>query len=104
MVDNTRKGAGMSPYSALQWIGDASALEAPPEAEPLTNSSFNPFAHHRISLAMKSLPRNWQTLLWYIDVLGHTPAEAATILGMTDSTITEALLQAREGLRRAYRR
>ena len=94
----------MGTYGALQWTGDGSASEAPAEAEPLTNKRFIPFAHHRISLAMKSLPRNWQTLLWYIDVLGHTPAEAATILGMTDSTITEALLQAREGLRRAYRR
>lgn len=94
----------MSTDAAVQWIGDSSALAAPLEEESLANSCFNPFALHRINLAMKSLPRNWQALLWHIEVLGHTPDETAIILGMTDNTLTEALVQAREGLRRAYER
>lgn len=94
----------MGTHGALKWMGEDPALQMASEAAPTPESSFDGFAHHQIILAMKSLPQNWQAVLWRVEVLGQTPDATATALGLSDSDVTAALVQAREGLRRAYGR
>lgn len=95
------KGAGMNSLEALQRTSDG-LVELESEAEPRPASSFDGFGQHRLIAAMGSLPRPWRDVLWHVEVLGETPDATATALGMTDSEVTSALVQAREGLRRAY--
>lgn len=93
----------MDSLGALQWTS-CGRPEFASEAEPPGKSSLGGFAHHRLIGAMRSLPGQFHAVLWHVEVLGQTPDEIAMVLGMTDSEVTAALVQAREGLRRAYGR
>jgi RNA polymerase sigma factor (sigma-70 family) len=57
------------------------------------------------SLATKAfavLPERWQTVLWYTEIEGLSPAETAPILGLTANGVSALAYRARDALREAY--
>ena len=52
--------------------------------------------------AFRTLPERWQTVLWYTEIEGMDPSEAAPLLGMTPNGVAALAYRAREGLRKAW--
>jgi RNA polymerase sigma factor (sigma-70 family) len=52
--------------------------------------------------AFRSLPERWQTVLWYTEIEGMDPQEAAPLLGITANGVAALSYRAREGLRKAW--
>ena len=52
--------------------------------------------------AFRTLPERWQTVLWYTEVEGMEPREAAPYLGLTPNSAAALALRAREGLKKAW--
>ena len=52
--------------------------------------------------AFRSLPERWQSVLWYLDIEGLDPAEAAPILGLSPNATSALAGRAREGLKKAW--
>jgi len=52
--------------------------------------------------AFESLPGRWQAVLWYLEVEGMDPHEAAPLLGVTANSAAELLYRARAGMRSAW--
>lgn len=52
--------------------------------------------------AFATLPDSWQSVLWYCDVQGMKPNEAALFLGIAPTLLLMILRRARGGLRAAY--
>lgn len=77
-------------------------LNIDPEEDPRLETALAVFEHERIAVAMKSLPERWRTVLWHCEVLGHRPREVAPLMGLEPNAVSALLIQARQGLRRAY--
>lgn len=60
------------------------------------------FERTTVAQAFRSLPERWQSILWYSEVEGLTPAAIAPILGLTANGAAALAYRAREGLREAY--
>ena len=58
--------------------------------------------HERVTIAMRSLPERWRTVLWHAEVMGQMPRDIAPILGIEANAVSALLLRARKGLRHAY--
>ena len=52
--------------------------------------------------AFRELPERWQAVLWYIDVEGMSPAEAAPMVGLSPNATSALSLRAREGFKKAW--
>lgn len=52
--------------------------------------------------ALRSLPADWQEVLWSVDVEGVAPTEIAAALGLSPNAVSARLYRAREGLRQAW--
>ena len=52
--------------------------------------------------AFESLPGRWRAVLWYLEVEGMDPHEAAPLLGMSANAAAELLYRARAGIRSAW--
>jgi RNA polymerase sigma factor (sigma-70 family) len=52
--------------------------------------------------AFRTLPERWQTVLWYTEVEGMQPAEAAPVLGLSPNGVAALAHRAREGLKKAW--
>ena len=52
--------------------------------------------------AFRTLPERWQTVLWYTEVEGLEPAEAAPFLGLTPNGAAALAYRARDGLKKAW--
>ncbi|MCM3535300.1 RNA polymerase sigma factor, sigma-70 family [Cellulosimicrobium aquatile] len=52
--------------------------------------------------AFRRLPERWQAVLWYTEVEGMEPREAAPLLGLSASATAALSYRAREGLRREW--
>ena len=52
--------------------------------------------------AFRRLPERWQSVLWYTEVEGMEPREAAPLLGLSANTTAALAYRAREGLRREW--
>ncbi|WP_156465815.1 MULTISPECIES: sigma-70 family RNA polymerase sigma factor [unclassified Rathayibacter] len=52
--------------------------------------------------AFRALPARWQEVLWYTEVEGLTPVEAAPLLGLRPNSVAALSHRAREGLRGAW--
>ena len=52
--------------------------------------------------AFRSLPERWQSVLWYTEIEGMDPHEAAPLLGLTANGVAALAYRAREGLRVAW--
>lgn len=57
----------------------------------------------RITDVYLGLPASWQAVLWYLDVEGLDLEQAARLLGLSSGATTGLHLEARAGLRAAYR-
>jgi DNA-directed RNA polymerase specialized sigma24 family protein len=57
-----------------------------------------------VALAISGLPRQWQAVLWYVDMEGMDPAAAAPLLGISPNAVSALTCKAREGLRQNYLR
>ncbi|MEZ2390375.1 sigma-70 family RNA polymerase sigma factor [bacterium RCC_150] len=64
--------------------------------------SIEAFEAHTVARAFRSLPKRWQSVLWYLDVERMKPAAIAPILGLSPNAVSALGLRAREGLRRQY--
>ncbi|QAY64162.1 sigma-70 family RNA polymerase sigma factor [Xylanimonas allomyrinae] len=76
-----------------------SLLHAEPSSEDPALAGFEKSV---VSRAYQSLPERWQAVLWYTEVEGCTPAEIASILGLTPNGVSALAYRAREGLRVGY--
>ena len=57
----------------------------------------------RVSQAFTSLPDSWQNAIWFVDVEGFAPRDAAGMLGLpTANAVSALMIRARAGLRAAY--
>jgi len=52
--------------------------------------------------AFTRLPERWRTVLWRTEVEQESPAEVASLLGLTPNGVSALAYRAREGLRQAY--
>ncbi|MFJ9787399.1 RNA polymerase sigma factor [Amycolatopsis sp. NPDC101161] len=53
--------------------------------------------------AFHTLPVRWRTVLWNIVAEGHTPADLASVMGISPNGVAALASRARAGLRLAYR-
>gem|GEM_PF-2002020 len=78
------------------------ALDLPgtgPEVEAGLDSAED--ADH-VRAAFAALPPRWRRVLWYVDVRGLTPAQAAPLVGSTPNAVSSLVRRARERLRHEY--
>lgn len=52
--------------------------------------------------AFRSLPTRWQEVLWYTEIEQLRPREAAPLLGLKPTAVSQLAARAREGLREAW--
>lgn len=52
--------------------------------------------------AFEALPENWQAVLWYLEVEGMSPSEAAPLLGLSPNATSALAARAQEGFKRAW--
>ncbi|WP_460855535.1 sigma-70 family RNA polymerase sigma factor, partial [Nocardiopsis coralliicola] len=70
--------------------------------EPFVDPAVAGLERSLIARAFLSLRPEWRAVLWYTEIEGIKPAEAAGILGRDPNTVSALAYRAREGLRRAY--
>ncbi|MDA0564706.1 sigma-70 family RNA polymerase sigma factor [Streptomonospora sp. S1-112] len=70
--------------------------------EPFVDPAVEGLERSLIARAYLSLPERWQAVLWYTEIEGVKPAEAAPSLGMKPNSVAALAYRAREGLRQAY--
>ncbi|MDQ0031070.1 sigma factor [Arthrobacter bambusae] len=58
--------------------------------------------HDFVAEAFAVLPLRWQRVLWYVEIEGLKPREAAPLLGVEPNALSAVLKRARKGLRAAY--
>ncbi|MBB6174631.1 RNA polymerase sigma factor (sigma-70 family) [Nocardiopsis mwathae] len=70
--------------------------------EPFVDPALEGLERSLIARAFLALRPEWQSVLWYTEIEGIKPAEAATILGKTPNNVAALAYRAREGLREKY--
>ena len=93
-IERRRRAAREQAASDKPWL-----LDSTDEAEP---EGFDDVDADRAARALRSLPDNWQQLLWKLDVQGNKPAEVARELSIPVASVSSTVYRAREGLRVAY--
>ncbi|MGO4653099.1 RNA polymerase sigma factor [Arthrobacter sp. 2RAF22] len=58
--------------------------------------------HDFVAEAFAALPLRWQRVLWYVEIEGLKPREAAPLLGIEPNALSAVLKRARKGPREAY--
>ena len=58
--------------------------------------------HDFVAEAFAALPLRWQKVLWYVEIEGLKPREAAPLLDVAPNALSALLRRARKGLREAY--
>lgn len=76
--------------------------DAPLAELTLADPTESALEHSLIVRAFQSLPDEWRSVLWYVDVEGLTATEVAPWLGLNPNSVTSLTYRAREGLRRAW--
>lgn len=61
-----------------------------------------PQEHDLVAEALATLPLRWQKVLWFVEVEGLRPHEAAPVLNVAPNALPALLRRARKGLREAY--
>lgn len=90
---------------ALGWVDKTMAvpLDAAGELEDPAADPETATIRSTITVrAFRTLPERWQTVLWYTEVEGLEPADAAPLLGMTPNGVSALAYRAREGLKKAW--
>lgn len=81
-------------------VDDLEELLDPGEAED--DVAISALDRSLTAQAFRSLPERWQTVLWYTEVEGLDPHEAAPLLGLSANATAALSFRAREGLRVAW--
>lgn len=81
-------------------VDDLESLLEPGEAED--DHAISALDRSLTASAFRSLPERWQTVLWYTEVEGLDPHEAAPLLGLSANATAALSFRAREGLRIAW--
>lgn len=58
--------------------------------------------HEHVLTALQTLPRRWQTVLWYAEVLQEPPRRIGPLMGITPNAASALLVRATAGLRTAF--
>lgn len=58
--------------------------------------------HDFVAEAFATLPLRWRRVLWYVEIEGLRPREAAPLLDVTPNALSALLRRAHNGLREAY--
>ena len=58
--------------------------------------------HDFVAEAFATLPLRWQKVLWFVEIEGLKPREAAPLLDVAPNALSALLRRARKGLREAY--
>ncbi|MFC6354542.1 sigma-70 family RNA polymerase sigma factor [Luethyella okanaganae] len=72
------------------------------DPESLSDHTIEALDRSLTSIAFRSLPERWRSVLWYTVVEQMEPHEVAPLLGMTPNAVAALSYRAREGLRRAW--
>ncbi|HUC57945.1 MAG TPA: sigma-70 family RNA polymerase sigma factor [Streptosporangiaceae bacterium] len=76
--------------------------ELPDPGEPFADPVIEELDRSLVARAFKSLPERWSAVLWHTEIEQSSPAEVATILGLSANGVAALRYRAREGLRQAY--
>lgn len=89
---------------AMDWRRPAElALEDAPDADTMVPGPELAAAERALGFrAFRSLPPRWQSVLWYLDVEGLQPSDAAPLLGLSPNATSVLAGRAREGLKKAW--
>lgn len=90
---------------ALGWVPKSGSvpLEHAAELEDERIDIENTTLENTITVrAFRTLPERWQTVLWYTEVEGMDPAEAAPYLGLTANGTAALAYRARDALKKAW--
>lgn len=93
-IERSRQASREHASSDTPWLLDAAAEDQSLDVDAVD-------AEHA-ARALRSLPENWQQLLWKLEVQGSKPAQVAAELDVPVATISDTAYRAREGLRLAY--
>jgi len=90
---------------ALDWRAkqDSVSLEETAELEqPDSDPEIRVLENVVTARAFADLPERWQAVLWYLDVEGMSPAEAAPLTGLSPNATSALAVRAREGFKKAW--
>jgi RNA polymerase sigma factor (sigma-70 family) len=76
--------------------------DLPDDGEPFTDPVIADLDRSLVAQAFRSLPERWSAVLWHTEIEEASPAEVATMLGMSANGVAALRYRAREGLRQAY--
>lgn len=93
-IERRRRAGREQAASDKPWLLDSTVEDEP--------GGFDDVDAARAARALRSLPDNWQQLLWRLDVQGSKPAEVARELSIPVAAVSSTVYRAREGLRVAY--
>ncbi len=93
-IERARRAGREQPASDKMWLLDTATEDGGSETDEID-------AAHAAS-AIRTLPENWQQLLWKLEVEGRKPADVAAELSIPVATVSDTAYRAREGLRLAY--
>ena len=89
--------------SAASWrLEDTDDFTPYEAAFALTDPAAQNIEAHLVLTAMSRLPERHQAVLWYLDVEGMTPQQAAPLFGLTPNATSALAVRARDALRDAY--
>lgn len=104
--------AGFRPYLyrtvrnvALEWGRSAPPLDTVnPDAvdEIVVEPETSALESMVVMQAFRRLPERWRTVLWYTEIEGMEPAEAAPHLGLSANSAAALAYRARDGLKKAW--
>ncbi|HEU5126444.1 MAG TPA: sigma-70 family RNA polymerase sigma factor [Glycomyces sp.] len=87
----------------VEFTDDLTALEAGgPGGDPTVDSAVEGAERRYAALAFGKLPERWRMVLWHTEVEEDTPAQIASMLGMTANGVAALAYRAREKLRQNY--
>lgn len=104
-IERTRQTRREQPASDKLWLLDTAATDTTTNIghDDAANAEIDDEVDDdRAARALRSLPENWQQLLWRLEVQGRKPAEVAAELAVPVATVSDTAYRAREGLRLAY--
>ena len=90
---------------ALDWRAKQNSVSLDETAEleqPDSDPEISVLENVVTARAFADLPERWQAVLWYLDVEGMSPAEAAPLTGLSPNATSALAVRAREGFKKAW--
>lgn len=90
---------------ALDWRAKQASVsldDAPELEQPDSDPEITVLENVVTARAFRELPERWQAVLWYLEVEGMAPAEAAPLIGLSPNATSALSVRAREGFKKAW--